>query len=394
MLSISLTCRNAVERTFCDAINIFRWLFATGSHKRDMSQVSFDEADQLREFLFAVIESLPNGMLFADRDGLVVAINQKARKLLGLVGFSVQDRSCWDLLQHVLQVSRVDLARLQGAGANLLCEVATSDKTGPKRYLSIARKELRSPFLQMGGFFLSVEDVTYLHLAEAQFDRQRRFEAMQEMAVCMSQELKNPLGSLELFASMLNRELAADPDSQRITTRMIGAIHTMDHLLNNYVTFASLPEPCLGRVNVRRWLDEVVEQVRQLDKADKVSFSCHYTHGQEEIVGDEALLRQLLFNLLLNGVESMAGGEVSVFSRSLPAEEGNSPFLEVKVVDQGSGIAAKNLQRIFDPFFTTKDRASGLGLAAAHYIVGAHHGLIRQESREGEGAVFTVLLPE
>lgn len=360
-----------------------------------MSHVSFEEADQLREFLFAVIESLPNGMLFADRDGLALVINQKARKLLGLVGVSIQNRSCWELLEQALQASSVDLAGLQKSGANILCEAAANDTANEKRYLAIARHELRSPFLQMGGFFLSVEDVTYLHLAEAQFDRQRRFDAMQEMAVCMSQELKNPLGSLELFASMLHRELSGDPDNQRITTRMVSAIHTMDHLLNNYVTFASLPEPQWRRVNVRRWLDGAVEQVRQLDKADKVVFSCHYAHGQEEIAGDEVLLRQLLFNLLLNSVESMAsGGEVTVTSRSLAAEEGNPPFLEVRVVDQGSGIAAQNLQRIFDPFFTTKDRASGLGLAAAHYIVGAHHGLIRQESREGEGAVFTVLLPE
>ncbi|MDH3393551.1 MAG: ATP-binding protein [Desulfobulbaceae bacterium] len=360
-----------------------------------MSNVSFEEADQLREFLFAVIESLPNGMLFADQDGLVVAINQKARKLLGLVGASVQNRSCWELLEQALRVKSVDLAGLQRSGANLLCEAAVSDKPDEKRYLAIARNELRSPFLKVGGFFLSVEDVTYLHLAEAQFDRQRRFDAMQEMAVCMSQELKNPLGSLELFASMLNRELSDDPDNQRITGRMINAIHTMDHLLNNYVTFASLPEPHWGRVDVRRWLDSAVEQVRQLDKADKVVFSCHYAHGREAIAGDEQLLRQLLFNLLLNSVESMdTGGEVTVSSRSLPAEDGNLPFLEIKVVDQGSGIAVQNLQRIFDPFFTTKDRASGLGLAAAHYIVGAHHGLIRQESREGEGAVFTVLIPE
>ena len=359
-----------------------------------MGQLSFEEADQLREFLFAVIESLPNGMLFADRDGQTLAVNQKARRLLGLAGVSVQNRSCWELLGRVLQVGQADLVRLQKSGSNLLCEAVGGDRQGEKRYLAIARNELRSPFLQMGGFFLSVEDVTYLHLAEAQFDRQRRFEAMQEMAVCMSQELKNPLGSLELFASMLNRELRDDPDNQRITARMISAIHAMDHLLNNYVTFASLPEPRLGPVAVRRLLDGAVEQVRQLDKAANVVFSCHYAHDREEIVGDETLLRQLLFNLLLNGVESMQGGEVRLASRSLPAEEGRPPYLEIRVADQGGGIAAKDLQRIFDPFFTTKDRASGLGLAAAHYIVGAHHGLIRQESREGEGAVFTVLLPE
>jgi len=358
-----------------------------------MSHVSFEEAGPLREFLFAVIESLPSGMLFADRDGMVLAMNQKARALLGLVGCSVQDRSSWELLAQVLGVERAELARLQVPGARLLCEVARRD--GEQRYLAIARNELRSPFLQVGGFFLSVEDVTYLSLAEARSDRQRRFGAMQEMAVCMSQELKNPLGSLELFASILNRELSGDPDSQRITSRMLGAIHTMDHLLNNYVTFASLPEPRPGWVEVRPWLDGAVEQIRQLDKADGVVFSCQYNHRAEAIVGDGELLRQLIFNLLLNAVESMAGhGEVTVASRSLPAEEGRPAFLEVRVVDRGGGIAEQHQARVFDPFFTTKDRASGLGLAAAHYIIEAHQGLIRVASSPGHGATFTVLLPE
>ncbi len=334
-------------------------------------------------------------MLFADRDGQTLAVNQKARRLLGLAGVSVQNRSCWELLGRVLQVGQADLVRLQKSGSNLLCEAVGGDRQGEKRYLAIARNELRSPFLQMGGFFLSVEDVTYLHLAEAQFDRQRRFEAMQEMAVCMSQELKNPLGSLELYASILHRELRDDPDNQRITSRMSSAIHAMDHLLDNYVTFASLPRPQPGQVNVRQWLDGAVAQVSQLDRASGVVFSCHYHHRGEAIVGDPDLLRQLVFNLLVNAIESIrGGGEVTVSSRDLAAEAGRPAFLEVRVKDSGCGIEEQDRERIFDPFFTTKDRASGLGLAAAHYIIEAHQGLIRVESRPGVGATFTVLLPE
>ena len=360
-----------------------------------MSHVSFEEADQLREFLFAIIESLPSGMLFADRDGMVLAMNHKARAMLRLVGSSVQNRSSWELLGQTLGLARNELARLQVPGARLLCEVAERGGGGDRRYLIIARNELQSPFLHVGGFFLSVDDVTYLSLAEARLDRQRRFGAMQEMAVCMSQELKNPLGSLELYASILHRELRDDPDNQRITSRMSSAIHAMDHLLDNYVTFASLPRPQPGQVNVRQWLDGAVAQVSQLDRASGVVFSCHYHHRGEAIVGDPDLLRQLVFNLLVNAIESIrGGGEVTVSSRDLAAEAGRPAFLEVRVKDSGCGIEEQDRERIFDPFFTTKDRASGLGLAAAHYIIEAHQGLIRVESRPGVGATFTVLLPE
>jgi signal transduction histidine kinase len=85
-----------------------------------------------------------------------------------------------------------------------------------------------------------VEDITYLAMMEARLSRQQRFAAMQELAVHMSQELKNPLGSLELYASVLKRELEGEPENQRLAVQMRQAVRTMDHLLDNYTPFLNL----------------------------------------------------------------------------------------------------------------------------------------------------------
>lgn len=359
-----------------------------------LTRISFDKADHLREFLFTVIESLPNGIVFADRDGRLQAANRKACVLLGLAGRSYLDRSCWEILNQNLRISSDELSRLYVPAGKILCEIKGEEEGDEQRCISISRNELKSPFLHITGFFLSFDDITYPAMVAIQMDRQKRLAAMQEMAVSMTQELKNPLGSLELYASLLKRELSDDPDNRRVTEQMVRAVHSMNHLLDNYATFSSLPVPRLEPVNIHDWLEQACGHLQLLDTNREITFTAKYNHGVEEIIGDAELLRQLALNIGLNCIESMEnGGELVIKTRILSSSDVHPGFLEVTFIDQGEGIARENLKKIFDPFFTTRNRAKGLGLAIVHHIAEAHHGFVKVESRPGRGSAFTVLLP-
>ncbi len=96
-------------------------------------------------------------------------------------------------------------------------------------------------------------------------------------------------------------------------------------------------------------------------------------------------------NLLLNSFDAVAeGGSVAV--RTLRDAAGQ---VEIRITDDGVGIASADLGRIFDPFFTTKEpgQGTGLGLSVAQHIVQAYGGTITVDSRSGEGATFVVQLP-
>lgn len=359
-----------------------------------MSQFSFDKVDHLREFLFTVIESLPNGILLADRDGRLQAANQNACILLGLAGRSYLDRSCWEILNQNLGISFDELSKLHTPAGKILCEIKGEDGDDEQRCISISRNELKSPFLHISGFFLSFDDVTYPAMVATQIDRQKRLAAMQEMAVSMTQELKNPLGSLELYASILKREVSDDPDNERVTEQMIRAVHTMNYLLDNYVTFSSLPEPRFAPVNISDWLEEATNQLQLLDSGKEISFVSRYNHNVEEVLGDAELLRQLALNIGLNAIEAMEySGEIVIKTRTISSSEDYSGYLEIKFIDRGEGISEENIKKIFDPFFTTRNRAKGLGLAIVHHIVEAHHGFVNAESKLGHGSTFAVMLP-
>lgn len=101
------------------------------------------------------------------------------------------------------------------------------------------------------------------------------------------------------------------------------------------------------------------------------------------------MLRQLLYNLLLNAAQAMPfGGTLTV-----RLAESGPDHLVLAVSDTGVGIPAENLERLFVPFFTTKEEGTGLGLALCYSIVQAHQGRIDVESKVGLGTTFRIQMP-
>ena len=131
-------------------------------------------------------------------------------------------------------------------------------------------------------------------------------------------------------------------------------------------------------------------------------------HGSlPPLEGDEIQLRQVLVNLVANATEAMGtrGGRIEIRTSLLrpddsdlekllaPEAPEDEAYLLLEVTDDGEGMDPTTAQRIFDPFFTTKSTGRGLGLASVQGIVKAHHGVIRVESKPGQGTSFKVLLP-
>jgi signal transduction histidine kinase len=104
---------------------------------------------------------------------------------------------------------------------------------------------------------------------------------------------------------------------------------------------------------------------------------------------DGDMLRQVLWNIILNGLQAMEGkGVLRVRTECAPGEA------VVRISDTGPGIPRESLKKVFQPFHTTKRRGTGLGLAVAERIVSAHGGQILVESEAGKGSKFSILLPK
>jgi len=114
--------------------------------------------------------------------------------------------------------------------------------------------------------------------------------------------------------------------------------------------------------------------------------------GLPQVRADAELLRRVLVNLIDNAAEAMEGAAVREITLSTRLGT-NGETLEIVLADSGHGIAPQDKDRLFLPHFSTRQRGTGLGLAIADRIVTEHHGTIRVEDNQPQGARFTIRLP-
>lgn len=221
-------------------------------------------------------------------------------------------------------------------------------------------------------------------------ERTRRLAAMGEMAAKIAHEIRNPLGSMAIFATLLERELSADDEKRKLAVHINKGVKTLDNLLSNMLLFASSPGARKKCVDIREVIEESICATRGHEKAG-VMIKATYG-GRTEIMADRSQLRQLFINLFLNALDALEeGGTLHIKTRVSKGR--NDGLFEIEVKDTGRGIPADRLDRIFDPFFSTKDRGTGLGLAIVATVVQAHEGFVDVSSEPGKGTTFRITLP-
>ncbi len=220
--------------------------------------------------------------------------------------------------------------------------------------------------------------------------RRERLSALGEMAAGVAHEIRNPLGSIQLFASLLDRDLADRPTEQT-TVRKIGrAVDCLDRIVNDILAFTGEAEPVCRDVALAPIFAEAVDGVAVTLRKHGTQLHVHVQPEGSEVRADPEQLRRAVANLLQNGaVAAGDGGRLDIGARLRPDRN----TVEITVIDDGPGIAPELLDRIFNPFFTTRDSGTGLGLAIVHRIVEGHGGSIAATNRPEGGACFRMTLP-
>ncbi|MBK8267879.1 MAG: sensor histidine kinase [Planctomycetes bacterium] len=225
--------------------------------------------------------------------------------------------------------------------------------------------------------------------------RRDRLAALGEMAAGLAHEIRNPLGGIALYSSMLEREVAELPKAHQAASRISSGVRTLDRLVSDILDFAQEDHlekqaVTLGAIladvedGLCPWADQLKAAIRIDDASRNISLMC-----------DAGKMKQVLLNLMLNGLQAAgSGGWVRLSARHCAGDDTQPDGVEIEILDSGKGIPAESLDRIFNPFFTTKSTGTGLGLAIVHRIIEAHGGTIRAMNSAEGGAKFVVWLTE
>jgi len=220
--------------------------------------------------------------------------------------------------------------------------------------------------------------------------RADRLTVLGTLAAGIAHEVRNPLVSVRTFIELLPERLHDEEFRTAFRQLSLAEIERICSLLNDLLAFARPPSTQLEPTDAGSL---AVQTVRLLEpEARKRSVSLHLTCAGDlpPVLADEGRLKQVLMNLILNGIEAChEQGEVHV--ATVAAADGAGTTIEV--ADTGDGILPAVAPHIFDPFVTTKDAGSGLGLYIAQRIVTEHGGAIQIRSRPTGGTVFSIRLP-
>jgi signal transduction histidine kinase len=211
------------------------------------------------------------------------------------------------------------------------------------------------------------------------------------MAAGLAHEIRNPLGGIQLYASMLAQDVADRPESLTTVRKISDGVRRLEALVGQVLQFSREITAQAEPVDLR----QVVEQAVELAGARPAKAAVDFVLEGEphvRVIADPLLMGQAVLNLLLNAAEAIetgAAGTVTVRFRR-PPDGSDARQFHLSVTDTGKGIAPDVLDRIFNPFFTTKDTGTGLGLAIVHRIVEAHDGMILATNEPGGGAKFEI----
>jgi signal transduction histidine kinase len=220
-------------------------------------------------------------------------------------------------------------------------------------------------------------------------ERKNRLAALGEMAAGMAHEIRNPLGGIHLYASLLAKDVAGMPPSLELVKKISGGVKRLEALVSQVLAFSRdiIANPVAA--DLAQIIGRAVELASPKLDANHVVWEIE---GPAEMIVtvDPFLIEQARLNLLLYSAEAMheRGGTLRIVYAS--GERVQARQLHLVVKDGGPGIPATVLDRIFDPFFTTKDTGTGLGLAIVHRIVEAHEGTIMATNPQGGGAQFEI----
>ena len=240
-------------------------------------------------------------------------------------------------------------------------------------------------------FYNQHSHIKEIKLLEAQVARQEHLSALGNLAATVAHEIRNPLNAISMGLQRLKSEFRPTQDEQEYS-RFIELMRQEVQRLNSIVEqFLSLARPLKLKPEELR-IDKLLEELALLAGSDagaaNVRIKVDAPADLSPARADRGYLKQVLLNLILNGIQAMpGGGTLTLAARTSRAD------LLLTVADTGAGIEPRLLARIFEPYFTTKSNGSGLGLAIARRIVEAHGGQINIESEVGQGSRFHISVP-
>jgi len=346
------------------------------------------QLQQARDYLQAVFDAVGVGISIVDKDLRIIKCNERQKELLVRDIKDIEGRHCYEVYCGIDSPPLICPA-IETIERNR--EVFLKEVTKKGRIFQINTSPLRDRNGNITGVIEVSVDITDKKKTEDALYQAEKLAAVGRLAAGIAHELNNPLGNIIGYAKLLLQSgNLGDWEREKLSVIIEQAQKGSD-IIRGLLEFSHQRPLELREVNINNSIERVLSSMESLFKIGNIRVKKEF-NLIPPVMADEKQIEQVFYNIILNAVQALEGrseGCIEINTMNLNSS------VQVSIKDNGPGIPKEHLSLIFDPFFTTKPpgKGTGLGLSICSEIIKKHGGSIWVESRQGEGAVFNILLP-
>lgn len=331
--------------------------------------------------LSTIAAHMSEGLIFVSVNGNIELFNGSASTLTGHPHNSIFQTSYWEHFTDAFFGFSMEKALKEAAFHARKTIVSFQSDT------LTYDVEVSSSFIPKKGILLLLRDLTEERHLQKALSRNDRLRDLGEIAAALAHEIRNPLGGIQGFASLLSRDLKDFPQQKAMATAILEGTQALNRLVSNVLNYARPLEVHFALCDAALLIYETATLIN-VDKSSTSNIKLALPEESYLINVDKELLKMALLNLIQNAL--YASPEPYSVIISLEKKEG---FICIVISDKGPGIAKDQIEKIFLPFFTTKPSGTGLGLSEAQKIVHAQGGTIEVFSEKKIGSTFIIKVP-
>jgi two-component system nitrogen regulation sensor histidine kinase NtrY len=364
-------------------INSFNKMVGDLKEGKFSLEKAYTESDRRRLSMEAILENIATGVIFLERSGRIVTLNNAACSMLNVKRDDIIGKSHRELLEKIKSEDlNVMIKRLEERDFKFTEGEVQAYVDGRPVNLRVYITVLKDSKNNFIGILVVFDDLTEIITAQ-------RALAWQEVAKRIAHEIKNPLTPIKLSTERVLKkwnEKANDFEEvlRRSTKTIVNEVDSLRNLVDEFSRFGKMPEIELNPVDINSVVEEVLELYNDLREIEFIK-SLQETPRMN---ADREQLKRALINLIDNAIQAKTG-KIWLNTSYDPLLE----ILKIEISDEGVGIKKEEKDKLFVPYFSTKKDGTGLGLAIVNTIISKHRGYIRVGDNEPRGTRFIIELP-
>ena len=361
------------------------------------------ELQKTNDFLESIIASSTAAILVADMKGVILLMNESARKLFGYtdkvaVGTSIAEylytpggaRSVMKKLRSpdyggVGKLHTTEMTLIHSSGEEIPVEMTASIiYQDGKEVASMGIYNDLRPKMEIEKKLKEAERI--------KLEQSNKMASLGQLAAGVAHEINNPLSGILIDASLILEELDGKSPIRKDIQNIVDDANRCKEIVKNLLAYSRQTEMKRELFNINDVIEQTFAFLGHHALLQNITINKEFSSSMLICEGDKNQLLQVFTNIIINAAHAIAGkGNITIRS-SRDKPEGK---IYVEFSDTGCGIPQEALPKIFDHFFTTKQegKGTGLGLGTVKSIIEKHGGKIKVKETSPEGTTFLIELP-